>query len=257
MSPELSPDLGSSNVPVHRFAPDLLTSRLFPLVRRCPADVPQCPPSRGGQRRETGLTSQCPRGKEHCGHCREKQWTTRGHWRERTEQAADNVAGHSDPPWGDSARCREQVSASPDAGASPSPSNRTPQAHKEGTSVRPATPDGWHSLMKPPRRKERPWLSCCRSTSATLVRSATRRPTPTPTSRPAPAPNRAYCGRSGSRTLTDQCAGGICLFTDEASAHAYVDMHTKRLEGFGVTGIRAKFFDVNQTLTSVTRGPIS
>jgi len=34
-------------------------------------------------------------------------------------------------------------------------------------------------------------------------------------------------------------------------------MHTKRLGSFGVTGIRAKFFDVNETLTAVTRGPIS
>ena len=52
-------------------------------------------------------------------------------------------------------------------------------------------------------------------------------------------------------------AGGIYLFADDTSAHAYADMHTKRLESFGVTGIRAKFFDVNEALTSVTRGPIS
>lgn len=41
------------------------------------------------------------------------------------------------------------------------------------------------------------------------------------------------------------------------SAHAYADRHTKRLESFGVTGIRAKFFDVNEALTSVIRGTIS
>lgn len=55
----------------------------------------------------------------------------------------------------------------------------------------------------------------------------------------------------------DQSAGGIYLFADETSAHAYADMHTKRLESFGATGIRAKFFDFNETLTAVTRGPIS
>ena len=55
----------------------------------------------------------------------------------------------------------------------------------------------------------------------------------------------------------DQSAGGIYLFADETSARAYADMHTKRLQSFGVTGIRAKFFDVNEALTSVTRGPIS
>lgn len=51
-------------------------------------------------------------------------------------------------------------------------------------------------------------------------------------------------------------AGGIYLFSDEASARAYCDMHAKRLEGFGVTGIRALFFDVNEPLTQVTQGPV-
>lgn len=34
-------------------------------------------------------------------------------------------------------------------------------------------------------------------------------------------------------------------------------MHTKRLESFGVTGIRALFFDVNEALTATTRGPVT
>lgn len=53
-----------------------------------------------------------------------------------------------------------------------------------------------------------------------------------------------------------EMAGGIYLFEDAASAHAYADMHTRRLQGFGVTGIRALFFDVNETLTRTTRGPL-
>lgn len=150
MSPELSPDLGSSNVPVHRFAPDLLTTRMFSLVRRCPADVPQCPPSRGGQRPETGLTGQCPRGQGHCGQCRERQWTTRGHWRERPEQAADIVAGHSDIPWGDSAHA-ESGCPHPRTWGVPQPIE--PDAPgPQGGDIR--SPDGWHGLMKPSRRKE-------------------------------------------------------------------------------------------------------
>ena len=60
-----------------------------------------------------------------------------------------------------------------------------------------------------------------------------------------------------TENATDQTAGGIYLFADETSAHAYADMHTKRLGSFGVTGIRAKFFDVNEALTSVIRGTIS
>lgn len=53
-----------------------------------------------------------------------------------------------------------------------------------------------------------------------------------------------------------QMAGGIYLFDDEASARAYAQKHTKRLEGFGVTDIRALFFDVNEALSRATRGPL-
>ena len=60
-----------------------------------------------------------------------------------------------------------------------------------------------------------------------------------------------------TENATDRTAGGIYLFSDEDSARAYCDMHTKRLESFGVTGIRALFFDVNVPLTDTTRGPVA
>lgn len=60
-----------------------------------------------------------------------------------------------------------------------------------------------------------------------------------------------------TENATDQTAGGIYLFSDEASARAYADMHTRRLASFGVTGIRALFFDVNQALTAITRGALT
>lgn len=50
--------------------------------------------------------------------------------------------------------------------------------------------------------------------------------------------------------------GGIYLFDDDASAEAYVAEHTARLEGFGVTEIRARRFHVNEGLTAVTHGPL-
>lgn len=50
-------------------------------------------------------------------------------------------------------------------------------------------------------------------------------------------------------------AGGIYLFTDEAAARAYLAMHTERLAGFGITGINAKFFDINPALTAINHGP--
>ena len=50
--------------------------------------------------------------------------------------------------------------------------------------------------------------------------------------------------------------GGIYLFDDEPSARAYLEVHTRRLEGFGISGIRARVFDANEPLTRVTRGPL-
>ncbi len=60
-----------------------------------------------------------------------------------------------------------------------------------------------------------------------------------------------------TENATEQTAGGIYLFTDEASARACATRLSSRLEGFGVTGIRARFFDVNDSLTAITRGPVS
>jgi hypothetical protein len=50
--------------------------------------------------------------------------------------------------------------------------------------------------------------------------------------------------------------GGIYLFDDAASAQAYLDEHTKRLNGFGIADIRARLFDVNEPLTAVNHGPL-
>lgn len=51
-------------------------------------------------------------------------------------------------------------------------------------------------------------------------------------------------------------AGGIYLFEDDARAGAYIEMHRERLAKFGITGINAKRFHVNEALTQLTRGPI-
>ncbi len=55
----------------------------------------------------------------------------------------------------------------------------------------------------------------------------------------------------GSCVEADADDGSV---TEQASAHAHATMHTKRLEGFGVTCIRARFFNVNEPLTATTRG---
>lgn len=55
---------------------------------------------------------------------------------------------------------------------------------------------------------------------------------------------------------SDGVAGGVYLFDTEDHARAYVDKHSRRLEGFGITGIRALVLDVNEPLTGITRGPL-
>lgn len=52
---------------------------------------------------------------------------------------------------------------------------------------------------------------------------------------------------------TEHSAGGIYLFADEASAKAYLAMHTERLGGFGITGVRGRVFAVNQELSVITQ----
>ena len=51
-------------------------------------------------------------------------------------------------------------------------------------------------------------------------------------------------------------AGGVYLFNDEASARAYLTKHSERLAGFGITGINAKIFSINEPLSAINRGPV-
>lgn len=53
---------------------------------------------------------------------------------------------------------------------------------------------------------------------------------------------------------TTKEAGGIYLFSDDESLKNYVDMHTQRLNEFRITDVNLKIFDVNETLTKITRG---
>ena len=48
--------------------------------------------------------------------------------------------------------------------------------------------------------------------------------------------------------------GGVYLFEDEASARAYTAKHSERLQGFGITGIDVREYDVNEALSVITRG---
>ncbi|MDX9743220.1 MAG: monooxygenase [Arcobacteraceae bacterium] len=51
---------------------------------------------------------------------------------------------------------------------------------------------------------------------------------------------------------TTKEAGGIYLFDNEDDVHRYLEKHTKRLEFFGYTNIRAKIFTVNEPLSAIT-----
>ena len=50
-------------------------------------------------------------------------------------------------------------------------------------------------------------------------------------------------------------AGGIYLFQTPEQAEAYRIRHTARLADFGITGLRAISFAVNDGLSAITRGP--
>ena len=52
-------------------------------------------------------------------------------------------------------------------------------------------------------------------------------------------------------------AGGIYLFEDEASLDAYLEPKIERLREFGIQGIRARKFDINEPLTRITRGRLT
>ena len=51
-------------------------------------------------------------------------------------------------------------------------------------------------------------------------------------------------------------AGGIYLFASPDTAEAYRVKHAARLAGFGVTGIVAHAFAVNDALSAITKAPL-
>lgn len=51
-------------------------------------------------------------------------------------------------------------------------------------------------------------------------------------------------------------AGGIYLFETKETAAAYLDMHSKRLNSFGINEINSKIFAVNKALSNINYGPI-
>lgn len=50
-------------------------------------------------------------------------------------------------------------------------------------------------------------------------------------------------------------AGGIYLFESKETAEAYKQMHCARLESFGIRGIDAKIFSINEELSKIDRFP--
>lgn len=54
----------------------------------------------------------------------------------------------------------------------------------------------------------------------------------------------------------DQLAGGIYLFENEASADAYLKMHSARVKEMGIKEVRGQVFDVNLPLSTINKGPV-
>lgn len=51
-------------------------------------------------------------------------------------------------------------------------------------------------------------------------------------------------------------AGGIYLFETKETAENYLNMHSKRLAGFGIPEVNGKVFAINSKLTEITKGPV-
>ncbi len=52
-------------------------------------------------------------------------------------------------------------------------------------------------------------------------------------------------------------AGGIYLFTDQASAAAYLAKHRTRLLCFGITQVNGKLFEINHPLSAINQAPLA
>lgn len=50
-------------------------------------------------------------------------------------------------------------------------------------------------------------------------------------------------------------AGGVYLFENQTTAQAYLAMHTARLQEMGITEVRGKTFNVNESLSAINQGP--
>lgn len=50
--------------------------------------------------------------------------------------------------------------------------------------------------------------------------------------------------------------GGIYVFRTAEGAQAYLEKHSARLQGFGITGIEAKMFSVNHDLSAITHATL-
>ena len=59
-----------------------------------------------------------------------------------------------------------------------------------------------------------------------------------------------------TESQADGLAGGIYVFETRAAAEAYRDRHAARLAEFGISDIRARLFDMNDTLSDITRAPL-
>jgi hypothetical protein len=51
--------------------------------------------------------------------------------------------------------------------------------------------------------------------------------------------------------------GGVYLFTSETTAHDFLKEHLTRLDSMGIKDVRTKVFDVNESLSNITRAPIA
>ncbi len=65
-----------------------------------------------------------------------------------------------------------------------------------------------------------------------------------------------FCWKIWTENSDTGEAGGVYLFESHETAQRYLHKHTARLNGFGITGVTAKIFEVNDALSTINHAPL-
>jgi len=65
-----------------------------------------------------------------------------------------------------------------------------------------------------------------------------------------------FCWKIWTQNPDTGEAGGVYLFDSHEAAQRYLHKHTARLNGFGITDVTAKIFEVNDARSAINHAPL-